>query len=530
MKNAVTKKYIGFEIEFGCHYFGETESINSGPMGPGAAICRAHEGLFTDSKESESGCGEGLAEFGFHQFRIYLDHLHPEISSPLAEDAKNLVTWQNGAKKLIRACQKRAEKKYGRICIHCGNTNRNGAGWGFHLNILVSRRAFNYWRDQEWRPLLNQWVPFLVSSPILFGTGKIGSENQRPIATYQLSQRADFIDRVSGSETVVSKSLINDRDEPLADAERYARFHITSAFDFNCCEFASWLKFGTSQLLMTLVESGVAMPDLSLKDPLAALETVSRDPDLSASLELSDGSRRTALDIQEALAAAVDRAITNGIISDEIVPSAHLILASWAMTLEQLKRHDPILRRRLDWVLKRHAFDKWRRHSNAEWNDPRLQALDLKYAELGHGWFERLSRNNKVDRLKDFLTNDEMSTCPRSSGRDTARARIIESFHDHVIAANWHSVCLAVPERDNDNNDNKAIYQIRLDDPLDAVEINKALRAAKTARQLVRALPAEKCRKIHCVDHMTGNALNTQMQEDYQNEDYKPSATENHGH
>lgn len=179
-------------------------------------------------------------------------------------------------------------------------------------------------------------------------TAKVGAENGKPSACYQLSQRADFIDELVALETVSSKSLINGRDEPLADPARYARFHISAAFDLNLCEFATWLKFGTAQLVLGLVEAGARLPNLQLKDPLGSLATVSRDLDFASQLELADGSSRSAIDIQEELAFSANRFINAGLIDEEVVPEAKEIGNAWIVTLIQLRRREyKVLTRRL---------------------------------------------------------------------------------------------------------------------------------------------------------------------------------------
>jgi len=491
--NVAIKKLIGIEVEFGNHLYGHNSARGDEDFyGAARALCQAHKELFGLSTENKYGCKAGLDEFGTHQFRCYPDHAHAEISSPLTADAKDLVLWQMRAKKLIGRCQKHAQNKYNHMYVHCANTNRNGAAWGFHMNLLVSRRAFNKWRDRNWHPLFAQWIPFLVTSPVLFGTGKVGAENNRPKANYQLSQRADFIDEVVKLETVCSKSLINERDEPLADPARYARFHITAAFDFNCCEFASWLKFGLAQVMIALIEAGVELPNLQLKDPLDSLATVSRDLEMGTSLELETRTYRTALEIQEELAFSASRAINAGIISEEVVPSAKGIVNAWIITLNQLQRRDPLLRRRLDWLAKKQALDQWRHRLGASWDDLRLTELDLRYAGIGNGWFERFERNHLVDRLEDFLPVNDIEHKPSSCARDVARGRILEKFRKSVLSVNWHYVCVNTGQ-----NNRPKIYKINLDDPLDAAKIHNAIDKAQTVSELLEYLPKH---YYHCVE------------------------------
>lgn len=492
--NVAIDKLIGVEIEFG-NYLCERgydqhddPSISSATM-----LFEAHKALFGTTEENKDGCKIGIGEFGTHKFRCYVDHAHFEISTPLTADAADLVIWQRRALQLAKCCKKRAEQRSKGLRIHCATTNRCGSAWGFHINLLISRKTFDYWRDRQWNPLFKAWVPFLVTSPVLFGTGKVGAENSRPAACYQLSQRADYIDELVALETVSSKSLINERDEPLADPLRYARFHISAAFDLNLCEFATWLKCGTAQLVLGLVEAGARLPNLQLKDPLGSLSTVSRDLDMSSQLELTDGSSRSAIDIQEELAFGANRFIDAGLIDEEVVPEAKAIVNAWIVTLIQLRRREyKVLTRRLDWITKKHALDAWRRQLNASWSDPRLIELDLRYGEICGGWFEKLECSHLVDRLEDFLPGS-MKRWPATSQRDEARKKIIAKFGKSVVAVDWQHVCINVG-----SGNRSCVFKIRLDDPLDAVQILKAVGRATTARELVKILPEQYYSRVEC--------------------------------
>ena len=492
--NDAINKLIGFEIEFGNHLCQQRSCKEDDDCyTPSSILFEAHKELFGIGSKEKNGCGEGLNEFGTHQFRFYSDHSHAEISSPLTADAKDLVLWQRRAKQLAQCCRKKAARKSNQVLLHCANTNRSGSAWGFHLNVLVSRHAFNKWRDGKWHPLFGQWVPFLVTSPILFGTGKVGTENNRLPTEYQLSQRADFIDELVGLETVSSKSLINERDEPLADPTRYARFHISAAFDFNCCEFASWLKFGTVQIMLALIEAGVSLPRLELKDPLEALSTVSRDFGMFCQIELSDKSSCSAIDIQEQLAFSVNRALDAGAIDEDIVPSAKDIVNAWIVTLVQLRKNDHILRRRLDWIVKRYALNKLREQLKTSWQDPRLQAFDLKYAEVDSGWFEMLEKKHLIDRLEDFTFISDKDARHNSNSRDIVRARILEKFGSSIVAVNWHYLCINVPQ-----SGHPMIHKIDMEDPLNITAVQNAADGAHSPKEFIRRLPKNCYSHIEC--------------------------------
>ena len=490
----IPKKWIGFEVELGCHM--RQDGIETGGFADaGAFLCEAHEDLFGIEGNAEAGCGAGLGEFGTHMFRVYLDHGHPEISSPMAASAKELVLWQHRARALAQCCRRRAEGEHGPLCVHFACSNRQGSGWGYHLNVMVSRRAFDRWRDASWEPLLWQWIPFLATAPILFGAGKVGSENGAPPAPYQLSQRADFFtDQIASPETVASKSFVNERDEALADPDRYARFHIAGPFEWVGCDYSSWLKCGTVQLLLALIESGDPLPDLRLADPLAALLQVSRDLTLSKKLELANGTHLTATEVQEQLARAAEEAVQSGSVTNDIVPDAGRITSEWLRTARQLKAGDRQLGRRLDWIAKKRGIERVRSQLGCSWDDPRVTAMDLRYGELHDGWFERLESGGMVDVLCDFLPSvDDTAPLP-ASPRDEARSAILSKFPGHVSAVNWNSVCLSVA-----HGRDASTYKIALDDPEDAAPVLSAANRARTVGDLVRRLGRRHCRKVKCV-------------------------------
>lgn len=311
------------------------------------------------------------------------------------------------------------------------NTTRNGAAWGFHLNILVSRNAFDDWKAKSWLPLFRQWIPFVVTSPGLLGAGKLGSENGKPACIFQMAQRADHFDKLIGLETVSSKSLINTRDESLAHADKWARFHII-AFDTNQFELANFLKFGVTQLLFALVEEQCDLPDLTLRCPLETFVMASRDLSFKQQFELAGGRKVSALEIQYLLAEAVGDSLKRGSAACE-VPDATHIHRHWLRTLDALARADARLARQLDWRA-RLEFINRARNAHPQLSEAAALA-DVTYGKVD-GPYESLERKGLVDRLEDFLPPPH-STTPAIAPRDRLRAKLIERWGDRVMQADW---------------------------------------------------------------------------------------------
>ena len=449
-------KLIGFEYELGNHFIEGSAEIDS--EAAGRALCAAFEELYSANR-GEREPGSQLGEFSPNGFRFYLDHLHAEICSPMAQSAHDLVLLFREVRKVVLKCKALAEKKSGRLRVSFNNTNRCGKRWGFHLSCLVQRKTFDSWREDGWAPLKKQFIPHLVSSLPVFGSGKVGSENAAPHCHFQLSQRADFIDKVIGLETVHSLSLHNERDEALACYNKYARLHLVS-FDSNQFEFANWLKFGTVQLLLALLEEGWALPDLTLAEPVSSLSSISRDLSFRELVSLADGSKRTgALEIQRLLANAATDAVARG--GAMVVPHAGAICRYWIQTLEHLASCDEILLRRLDWCAKRSLVEKTR--------DPILStALDLRFGEVGNSKIQASLLNGAMEPLESFLPQARAFSGISPISREKARCLILERFPEVVSDVDWHRVWLR-------NNATGKEWLLRLEDPFDAEVVLSAI-------------------------------------------------------
>ncbi len=477
--NDTVPKYIGFENEVVAYLHGKATE-DSVAQAATAIVEGHHQAFGCRSADTDSA----VNEFDSLGFRVYLDHLHAEISSPLAPSARDLVFVARVARHMLQHSVRRAEKILGKpVGVGLDTTSRHGKSWGAHISVLIARSVFDQWRAAEWAPLMHQYVPFTVTSPGLFGAGKLAAEAGGAPCLYQMSQRADFIDKVVGLETVSSKSVICERDEALADPKRFARFHIV-AYDMARCEFANFLKFGTVQLVLSLIEEGYKLPDLRLANPLAAFAASSRDLAFKQPLELADGRTMTALEIQYRLAESVADAVEKGSAASK-VPDAPHIVGHWIRTLNGLAHADPALAKKLDW---RARFELVRHARSASPNDPvAAQMADVDYGTLG-GVFDRLEGAGAIETLEDFLPPRDglvQPTVPREIGRGL----LVERFGEAMVEANWHYLVVQDPAG--------VAWRISLDDPLDSASL---LRIAQTTadkasclHQLIAAGHAEKC-------------------------------------
>src|SRR5262245_11263304 len=227
--------------------------------------------------------------------RYYVDHAHPEYSTPECASPRGLVAHDKAGERILERSLRAAGEILPpgeRLSIYKNNTDGKGNSYGCHENYLVDRRT-------PFARIVRDLTPFLVSRQIFTGAGKVGSESPRDEARhvhYQLSQRTDFFEAEVGLETTLKRPIINTRDEPHADPELYRRLHVIIG-DANMCEVATFLKVGTTALVLKMVEDEL-IPDLSLEAPVGALHEISWDISCRQTVRMRDGRRVRALELQ----------------------------------------------------------------------------------------------------------------------------------------------------------------------------------------------------------------------------------------
>src|SRR3989449_1028409 len=225
--------------------------------------------------------------------RFYVDHAHPEYSSPETTNPRDLVIWDRAGERILNLSRQRAEAvspPEQRILIYKNNTDSKGNSYGTHENYLMDRKV-------PFARIVQHMMPFFVTRQIFTGAGKVGAENNADPCDYQISQRADFLETEVGLETMHSRPIINTRDEPHADPEKYRRLHVIVG-DANLSEIANYLKVGTMAVVLSIVEDDFIDRDLSLDSPVLAFRKVSRDLSCREPIRLKDGRTVTAVDVQ----------------------------------------------------------------------------------------------------------------------------------------------------------------------------------------------------------------------------------------
>src|SRR3712207_5030755 len=223
--------------------------------------------------------------------RLYVDHAHPEFSTPECTNPRDVVVWDKAGEVVMQdACRFAAVPGAAPIVLYKNNTDNKGASYGAHENYLMRRST-------PFGEIVRHLTPFFVSRQVVCGAGRVGKGQDGREDDFQVSQRADFFEVEVGLETTLKRPIINTRDEPHADPEKWRRLHVIIG-DANLSEISTYLKMGTTSLVLNMIEEKVFSGDLGIADPVSELKAVSHDPTLKHLIRLRDGRKLTALDLQ----------------------------------------------------------------------------------------------------------------------------------------------------------------------------------------------------------------------------------------
>jgi proteasome accessory factor A len=356
--------------------------------------------------------------------RLYLDvGSHPEYATPECDSVPDLVAHDRAGERILEGLLIDAEKRLhdegiaGEIYLFKNNTDSAGNSYGCHENYCVSRHG-------EFGRLADVLIPFLVTRQLICGAGKVLQTPRG--AVYCLSQRAEHIWEGVSSATTRSRPIINTRDEPHADAERYRRLHVIVG-DSNMNEVTTLLKIGTADIVLRMIETGVVMRDLSLENPIRAIREVSHDVTGRRRVRLASGKEASALEIQqEYFSKAAEFIERRG--GDQVNKR---VIDLWGRVLEAVETGElePVARE-IDWVTKLRLIEAYQRRHDLPLAHPRVAQLDLAYHDLrrGRGLYGLLERRGEVDRVATDLEIFEAKESPPQ----TTRARLRGEFIRHA--------------------------------------------------------------------------------------------------
>lgn len=368
--------------------------------------------------------------------RYYVDHAHPEYSTPECSNVLELVAHDRAGEVVLTRSMAAATRLLpggDQIVVYKNNSDGKGNSYGCHENYLVDRTT-------PFARIARQLTAHLVTRQVYTGAGKVGCEEEgRKSPDFELGQRADFFEEEVGLETTLKRPIINTRDEPHADAQRYRRLHVITG-DANLAEVATFLKVGVTSIILALIEDDwFATNELVLANPVATMHGVSHDLSLAETFELTTGERVTAIEVQwQLLAQARKYYETNGlsVLGPEGVGS--MVLDRWESVLSSLESNPSTLSRTLDWVAKLELIDAYRERHQCAMEDHRVSALDLQYHDLrpARSLFARL----EMERLVDPTAVETAVSDPPSTTRAYFRGECLKRFASQIAAANWDSV------------------------------------------------------------------------------------------
>jgi Pup amidohydrolase len=410
--------------------------------------------------------------------RLYVDHAHPEYSTPECTNPRAAVVWDKAGERVMAEAAIKAATVPGAapIQLYKNNTDNKGASYGCHENYLMRRAT-------PFADIVRNLTPFFVSRQVVCGAGRVGQGADGRNEGFQISQRADFFEVEVGLETTLKRPIINTRDEPHADPEKYRRLHVIIG-DANMSEVSTYLKLGTTALVLAMIEERFLDGDLALETPVAELRAISHDPTCRHLVTLRDGRKMTAVQLQMEY---LDRArkYTEDRYGADVDEMTADVLNRWESILGRLAEDPMLTSKELDWVAKLELLEGYRTRDHLGWGHPRLQLVDLQYSDVRpeRGLYNRLAARG---RMVHIVSDEEVTRAMENPPEDTRayfRGRCLQKYPDSVAAASWDSVIFDIPGHDS-------LQRVPTLEPLRGTKahVGDLIDRCRTATDLVAAL------------------------------------------
>ncbi|MDO5720275.1 MAG: depupylase/deamidase Dop [Actinomycetaceae bacterium] len=362
--------------------------------------------------------------------RFYVDHAHPEYSSPETTDALQAVLYDRAGDRIAQRAMQAAQADGCNLVLYKNNTDGKGAAYGTHENYQVSREV-------DLDDIISVLTPFFITRPIMCGSGRvgIGQHSQRP--GFQISQRADFIENDVGLETTFNRPIINTRDEPHADGNEFRRLHVINA-DANQFDVSTFLRMGTTALILRCLEQdrALAWDGLMLdQDPVATAWAVSHDLEFAGRIDTQSGQSLSAIDLQRAYRDLVIDTL------DDLTDVDERVLHLWEQVLDGLQNNRAEVAHLVEWVGKYELLERQRQRLGTGWENPRLSAMDIQWADLRpeRSLVERLAQAGRVERLVSDHAIEKATHAPPENTRAYVRGQAIQRLGT-VVKASWTSI------------------------------------------------------------------------------------------
>ena len=364
--------------------------------------------------------------------RFYVDHAHPEYSSPETTNPIDAVIWDQAGDRIVQQAADHIAASDGapEVLLYKNNTDSKSVSYGAHENYLVAR-------DLDFDELTEYIIGFFTTRQIITGAGRVGIGNLNQQPGFQISQRADFFEEEVGLETTIRRPIVNTRDEPHAHPDAYRRLHVIIG-DANLSQYSTWLRVGMTSLVLSMIELG-ELPMVELAEPVKALQAISHDPTLRTQVLVNGRGWMTAIDIQRIYQQAAQDYLNRYGIDDD---QSRDVVNAWAQVLDLLE-HDPMqLADRLDWVAKYQLLNAMRTRHKLSWDDAKLAMLDLQWADLRHhkGLYHTLVARGAIRTLVSEEQIQQAMHFPPTTTRAWTRGRLIDRFGAHLAGVSWDSV------------------------------------------------------------------------------------------
>jgi proteasome accessory factor PafA2 len=405
--------------------------------------------------------------------RYYVDHAHPEFCTPECSNVLDVLRYEKAGERIVYRSILGANQLLPpsqSIVVYKNNSDRKGNSYGYHENYLLDRHL-------PFQTIVDQMTPFLVSRQVMCGAGKVGAENGTEPVHYQISQRADFFETEVGLDTMVKRPIINTRDEPHANHDRYRRLHVIVG-DANMSEYTTYLKVGTTMVVLHMLEEGFLAENVALHNPVQAYKAISHDPTCTALVTLQNGKHVTAIDIQRCFHAAAQRYLET---HPECHPTYTALVAEWGIVLDRLASDPLQLYREIDWVMKLHLLTNYMARRHSGWDDPRIAMMDLQYHDVrpDKGLYFLLERNGTARRM---LTEAEIMRAIDDPPEDTRayfRGQCLKKFPNQIWSVNWDSISFKLGDG--------PIQRIRIEEPTRGTKshVQRILEQSATAAELL---------------------------------------------
>ena len=368
--------------------------------------------------------------------RYYVDHAHPEYSSPECSDARSIVLHDRAGEEILiksMAAADRALQDGQEIIVYKNNSDGKGNSYGCHENYLMDRAT-------PFGQIVQHGIAHFITRQIFTGAGKVGTElpgMNRDEIDFQITQRADFFEEQVGLETTLKRPIINTRDEPHADARKYRRLHVIAG-DANMSEVATYLKLGTTAIVFAMVETGAISRNVVFADPVRSMQEISFDLSIKKTVALDDGSRVRPIEVQRSLYEDAERFIAEHGTSNVGGDVALDVMARWEATLDALETDPMQLASTVDWVAKYRLLEAYRDRHSLGWDDARIAAMDIQYHDMRPA--RSLARKVGLETLVDPDEVTAAMTNPPLDTRAYFRGECLRKWPNEIVAANWDSL------------------------------------------------------------------------------------------